>query len=150
MFGLFKFLLLIVKSFRQLLDPNINPLRHAPPYIRYFASVLLACFWCLAFGLYIGEQLTIGYNMFGHIAVVSMAFATWTVFKQVERTYGPREGTVDFLRMPDRSSRCDELTDEERQAKINEWNNRNIWNDPKLAYRDQLAQQLPKDKHYGS
>jgi hypothetical protein len=119
MFGLFKFLLLIVKSFRQLLDPNINPLRHAPPYIRYFASVLLACFWCLAFGLYIGEQLTIGYNMFGHIAVVSMAFATWTVFKQVERTYGPREGTVDFLRMPDRSSRCDELTDEERQAKIN-------------------------------
>jgi len=150
MFGLFKFLLLIVKSFRQLLDPNVNPLRHAPPYIRYFASVLLACFWCLAFGLYIGEQLTIGYNMFGHIAVVSMAFATWTVFKQVERTYGPREGTVDFLRMPDRSSRCDELTDQERQAKINEWNNRNIWNDPKLAYRDQLAQQLPKDRHHGS
>jgi hypothetical protein len=119
------------------LDPNINPLRHAPPYIRYFFSILLACFWCLAFGLYIGEKLTIGYNMFGHIAVVSMAFATWTVFKQVERTYGPREGTVDFLRMPDRSSRCDELTDEERMARMREWNNRDIWNDPTYSKEEE-------------
>jgi hypothetical protein len=120
MFGLFKFLLLIVKSFRQLLDPNVNPLRHAPPYIRYFASVLLACFWCLAFGLYIGEQLTIGYNMFGHIAVVSMAFATWAVFRQVEHTYGPRYGSDQWLRQPNYTSRCDELTEEQRLKIIRE------------------------------
>jgi hypothetical protein len=137
MFGLFKFLLLIVKSFRQLLDPNINPLRHAPPYIRYFFSILLACFWCLAFGLYIGEKLTIGYNMFGHIAVISMAFGTWAVFRSVEKSYGPREGTVDFLRMPDRSSRCDELTDEERMARAREWNNRDIWNDPTYSKEEE-------------
>jgi hypothetical protein len=118
MFGLFKFLFFVVKSFRQLLDPNINPLRHAPPYIRYFFSILLACFWCLAFGLYIGEKLTIGYNMFGHIAIISMAFGTWAVFRTVENSYGPRYNSDQWLRQPDYSSRCDELTDEDRQKMI--------------------------------
>jgi len=52
MFSIFKFLYLVYQNGRSLLDPNLNPLRHAPPYVRYFATVLLACFWCLAFGLY--------------------------------------------------------------------------------------------------
>ena len=38
-------------------------------HIRYFATILLACFWCLAFGLYFGEFLFIGYNMLGHVDV---------------------------------------------------------------------------------
>jgi hypothetical protein len=87
--------------------------------------------------LYIGEQLTIGYNMFGHIAIISMAFGTWAVFRSVEKSYGPREGTVDFLRMPDRSSRCDDLTDEERMARAREWNNRDIWNDPTYSKEEE-------------
>jgi hypothetical protein len=91
----------------------------------------------LAFGLYIGELLTIGYNMLGHIAIVSMVFATWAVFKTVERTYIPRKGTVDYLRMPDRSSRCDELTDEQRLARVKEWNNRDIWNDPSYSKEEE-------------
>lgn len=57
------------------------------------------------FGLYIGEPMSIPYNMFGHIAVISMAFVTWGVFKQSNRIYGPRAGTEDWLRMPDRSMR---------------------------------------------
>jgi len=60
--------------------------------------------------------------MFGHIAVTSMAFVTWDVFKQSNRTYGPRAGTEDWLRMPDRSSRCDEMTDDERNVRIKELN----------------------------
>jgi hypothetical protein len=115
MFSVLKFIYLLIKNSRDILNPNINPLRHAPPHIKYFASILLACFWCLAFGLYFGELLTIGYNMLGHIAIISMVFVTWAVFKTMEKTYGPRQGTVEFLRMPDRSSRCDELTEEQRQ-----------------------------------
>ena len=65
--------------------------------------------------------LLIGYNMVGHIAVISMAFITWGVFKQFDRIYSPRAGTQDWLRMPDRSSRCDEMTDEQRILKVNEW-----------------------------
>jgi len=56
--------------------------------------------------------------MLGHIAVISMAFVTWTVFKQFDRVYGRKNGTQDWLRMPDRSSRCDEMTDEQRMAKV--------------------------------
>jgi hypothetical protein len=44
---------------------------------------------------------------------------------------------VDTLRQPDRSPRCYELTDDERLAKIREWNNRNIWNTPELAEEDE-------------
>jgi hypothetical protein len=116
MFSVLKFIYILFRASRDVIDPNINPLRHAPAHIKYFASILLACFWCLAFGLYIGELFTIGYNMLGHIAIISMVFATWAVFTSVEKAYSPRKGTVDYLRMPDRSSRRDELTDEKRQA----------------------------------
>ena len=116
MFSVLKFFWLVSRSSWDIMNPNLNPLRHAPAHVKYFASILLSCFWCLAFGLYIGELLTIGYNMLGHIAIVSMVFATWSVFRSVEKAYSPRKGTVDYLRMPDRSSRCDELTDEQRQT----------------------------------
>ena len=123
MYSVLKFFYFVFQKGRHLIDPNLNPLRHAPSHIRYFAAVLLACFWCLAFGLYFGDFLLIGYNMMGHIAVISMGFITWAVFKQFDRIYGPREGTREWLRMPDRSSRCDEMTEEQRLEKIKEFKN---------------------------
>ena len=115
MFTVIKLLVLLYKAGLSSLNPNLNSLRHAPAYVKYFSSILLACFWCLVFGIYIGGLLTIGYNMIGHIAIISMVFGTAVVFRQFEKTYGPRQGSVDYLRMPDKSSRCDELTDEQRK-----------------------------------
>jgi hypothetical protein len=135
MFSIFKFLYILFKANRDLVNPNLNSLRYAPVYIQYFLSILLGCFWSLAFGLYIGELLMIGYNMLGHIAIISMVFATWAVFKQVETTYKPRTD-VNWLRMPDYSSRCDELTEEQRITKIKEWEARNVWNTTELANKD--------------
>ena len=111
------------QKLRSLLDPNLNPLRHAPVLVRYFATIILASFWCLAFGMYFGDIQNIGYNMMGHAAVISMAFVTWVVFKQSNRIYGPRKGTQEWLRMPDRSSRCDEMTEEQRLEKVKEFKN---------------------------
>ena len=45
---------------------------------------------------------------------------------------------IDALRQPDRSPRCYELTEEERLAKVREWNNRNVWNTPELTDKDEL------------
>lgn len=118
MFSVLKFIWFVFKTLKQsghdLLNPDVNPLRHMPVYIRYFTSILIACFWCLAFGLFFGELLFIGYNMLGHIAILTMVFFTWGAFKTSEQLYGPRTG-VNYLRQPDRSSRCDELTDEQRE-----------------------------------
>jgi hypothetical protein len=148
MFSVLKFIYILFKASRDIVNPNINPLRHAPVYVKYFLSILLGCFWSLAFGLYVGELFTIGYNMLGHIAIISMVFVTWSVFRTVENTYSPRQGSVDYLRMPDRSSRCDELTDEQRLATIQEWNARNVWNTPELAKKDQLKQDA--NNYYGA
>ena len=137
MFSILKFFWLVSRSSWNIMNPNLNPLRHAPVYVKYFLSILLGCFWSLAFGLYFGELLTIGYNMLGHIAIISMVFATWAVFASVERAYSPRQGSVDYLRMPDRSSRCDELTEEQRIARVKEWNNRDIWNDPAYSKEEE-------------
>lgn len=115
MFSVLKFFWLVSRSSWNIMNPNLNPLRHAPVYVKYFLSILLSCFWCLAFGLYVGELLMIGYNMLGHVAIISMVFVTWAVFHTVENTYAPRQGSVDWLRMPDYSSRCDELTEEQRK-----------------------------------
>ncbi len=48
---------------------------------------------------------------------------------------------IEMLRQPDRNPRCYEMTDDERIAKIREWNNRNVWNEPVLAKQDK--------KYYG-
>jgi len=139
MFSVLKFFYILFQAFRDGLNPNLNSLRHAPTYLKYYTSIVLACFWCLAFGIYIGELLTIGYNMLGHIALITMAFSTGLIMRVFRKTYGPRMGTDQFLRMPDRSSRCDELTDEQRLKKAHEWNNRNVWNDPVISQKDNLA-----------
>ena len=146
MFSVLKFIYILFKAGRNLVNPNVNPLRHAPTHIKYFASILLGCFWSLAFGLYIGELLTIGYNMLGHVAIISMVFATWAVFRSFDQTYNSAHLSgrgVDFLRQPDRSSRCDEFTEDQRLEKIQEWNRRNVWNDPKLSEKD-------KETYYGA
>lgn len=120
MYSIFKFVYFLLRSGSSILNPNLNPLRHAPPHVGYLATIVLACFWCLAFGLYFSEYSFIGYNMLGHIAVISMSFMTWFVFMQSRRIYGSRVGTHDWLRMPDRSSRCDEMTDEQRATKADD------------------------------
>ena len=75
--------------------------------------ILLSCFWCLAFGLYFGELLTIGYNMAGHIALITMVLVTWLTFRHYRTLFSVRR-RADYLRAPDRSSRCDEYSNEER------------------------------------
>ena len=92
-----------------------NALSRVPDETKYLAMIMLSCFWCLAFGLYMGELFFIGYNMIGHVAVITMCFVTWWTFRAYRKRLDPysRRGE-DFLRMPDRSSRCDELTDEQR------------------------------------
>ena len=114
MFSILKFFWLVSRSSWNIVNPNLNPLRHTPAHIKYFASIMLGCFWSLAFGIYIGELLTIGYNMFGHIAIISMVFGTWAVFRSAENASTKRSGTTQWLRAPDYSSRCDELTEEQR------------------------------------
>lgn len=114
MFGMIKFLKLLYRAFVQLLDPDRNALKDAPPQIKYITSVFLACFWALAFSLYFGELATLGYNVIGHAAVVTMAFITWLVFRHFRRTYTLRN-EYDLLRDPGRAPKCYELTDAERE-----------------------------------
>ena len=47
--------------------------------------------------------------------IYRMGDAMVAVFRSVEKTYGPRQGTVDWLRDPDRSARDEEMTDEQRR-----------------------------------
>ena len=46
--------------------------------------------------------------------VLFSAFITWLTFRHYQMLNPLRSG-VDYLRAPDRSSRCDEYTDEERE-----------------------------------
>jgi hypothetical protein len=116
MIGLFKFFIFLVSSSLAVLDPARNVLREAPVETKYFYSIILSLFWCLAFGLYVGEFLTIGYNMVGHVALISMAFLTWAVFRSVERANQSSRDAYEALRSPDRTPKCYDMTDEERRV----------------------------------
>lgn len=113
MFSLLKFIWIVFRAFPALLNVDRNALKNVPDPTKYLAMILLSVFWCLAFGLYIGELLYIGYNMLGHVAIVTMVFVTWWTFRSLNKT-NPRG--ANYLRMPDYSSRCDELTEEQRLA----------------------------------
>jgi len=115
MFGLFKFVFLMGSAFLGLLNVDRNALKRVPDESKYLAMIMLSCFWCLAFGLFMGELFFIGYNMIGHVLLVTMCFITWWTFRSYRNRQAPygKRGE-NFLRMPDRSSRCDELSDEQR------------------------------------
>ena len=72
----------------------------------------------------VSEQLRDHKGVSGHSLEANSftEYCKWAVFKQFDRIYSARAGTEDWLRMPDRGSRCDEMTDEQRIAKINELN----------------------------
>ena len=67
----------------DILDPNKNGLKAAPPEYKFMISLILAGLWCVVFGVYTAELLFIGYNIIGHILGITMVFVTWTVFKNV-------------------------------------------------------------------
>jgi hypothetical protein len=117
-FGLIKFIIYLIRSFLDILDPAKNLLRQAPVETKYLYSIILGTFWSLAFGLYIGELLTIGYNMAGHVAIISMAFATWWVFQKVRRASHSSRDAYEALRSPDRAPKCYDMTDEERRQAV--------------------------------
>lgn len=115
MFSVLKFIYIVFMAFPSLLNVDRNALANVPNPTKYLAMILLSCFWCLAFGIYIGELMFIGYNMLGHVAIVTMVFVTWWTFRSLN-TGNPRG--KDYLRMPDYSSRCDEMTEEQRLAAV--------------------------------
>ena len=117
MFGLIKFLIALYRAALQILDPDRNALKDAPPQIKYITSVFLASFWALAFGLYTGELWYLGYNIIGHFAVVTMAFVTWSVFRHFKCTYTKRS-EYDLLRDPNHLPKCYELTEPERLSAL--------------------------------
>ena len=73
----------------DILNPNKNGLRAAPPEYKFMISCVLAAFWCLAFGIYTAELLFIGYSIIGHIVLIFMVFVTWKVFSNVRKHSPP-------------------------------------------------------------
>lgn len=112
MFGILKFIIALYKAYVDLLNPNRNILQYTPPQFKYIISILIASLWAIAFSLYFGELYTLGYNVIGHVAIVSMAFLTWYVLRK--NNYTKLRDEYDLLRDPNRLPKCYELTDEER------------------------------------
>lgn len=102
---------MVCEAFPALMNVRTNALAHVPDPTKWLAMVMLSSFWALAFSLYVGELMMIGYNILGHIAIVTMVFVTWYTFRSLNKT---NSRGADYLRMPDYSSRCDEYTDEQR------------------------------------
>lgn len=96
-----------------ILNPNINPMRNAPLYARYFATLLLGLFWSLAFCLYTAQFFIIGLNMLAHVAIISAAFITWGTFRGFSRVY-PKP--YPLMRDPNFSPKCYEMTDAEKMS----------------------------------
>ena len=77
-----------------LLDSTKNALKTAPMEYKYLVSVLLASMWCIAFGIFTAELLFIGYNIIGHLLVITCVFFTFFVFRTVgkEQVVESRQG----------------------------------------------------------
>jgi len=71
----------------EFLNPSYNALRNSPPEWKFLASIILATFWCLAFGILTGELLFIGHSILGHYALLLCVFLTWAVFRITHKVY---------------------------------------------------------------
>lgn len=111
MFSLFKFIRFVAFAGWRILSPNLNPMRSAPTHIKYFATVLLASFWSLAFCLYTAQFFYIGINILAHLAIVSVAFLTWSTFRYFDHSY---PSAFPQMRDSKLQPKCYELTDAER------------------------------------
>lgn len=72
-----------------LLDGTKNALKTAPVEYKYLVSNLLAAMWCIAFGIYTAELVFIGYNIIGHIVLITCVFFTFFVFTSERKTSDP-------------------------------------------------------------
>ena len=72
-----------------LLDNTKNALRTAPMEYKFLLSNTLAAMWCIGFGVYTAELLFIGYNIIGHMVLISCVFFTWFVFTAEKKTSDP-------------------------------------------------------------
>lgn len=140
MYGLAKFIWHVIVTFRDLLNVDRNALSLVPTATKYLAMTMLSLFWCLAFGLYVGELMFIGTSMLGHLALVTMVFVTWWIFQRLRATYFQpmtlMRHEFELLRDPARGPKCYDMTEQERVDAIMRLS-RNVWNDPALAAQDQ-------------
>ena len=72
-----------------LLDSTKNGLKNSPMEYKFLATNLLASLWCIAFGIFTAELLFIGYNIIGHICLITMVFFTWFVFNNEKKKADP-------------------------------------------------------------
>jgi hypothetical protein len=79
----------MLKIAMQILDPAKNALRNSPTESKYLISILLASMWCVAFGIFTYELMSIGYNIIGHIVLITCVFATWGIFKLQKKWQPP-------------------------------------------------------------
>jgi len=63
-----------------LMDNTRNGLKNAPMEYKWLVTCLIAAMWCIAFGIFTAELLFIGYNIIGHLALITTAFFTFFVF----------------------------------------------------------------------
>jgi hypothetical protein len=87
MMGLFK----LIRFLFTLVDPATNALSNAPLEWKYLATNALAFMWCVSFGIYIGEYVTIGYSIVGHVALITMCFLTYYLLRYSKKRYDASE-----------------------------------------------------------
>ena len=87
MLGLFK----IIKFMFSLVNPATNALSNAPLEWKYLATNVLAFMWCVSFGITVGEYITIGYSIIGHIALITMCFVTYYTLTYSRKNFDAKE-----------------------------------------------------------
>jgi hypothetical protein len=78
----------LIRFLYILVDPAANALWRAPLEWKWLATNVLAFMWCVAFGITVGEYITIGYSIMGHVALITMCFGTYWFMRRAERDWG--------------------------------------------------------------
>jgi len=81
-------ILKLIRFLYTLVDPAANALWRAPLEWKWLATNVLAFMWCVAFGITVGEYVTIGYSIMGHVALITMCFGTYWFMRRAERDWG--------------------------------------------------------------
>ena len=79
----------MINKIQNILHPSYNAFKNSPPEYKFFVSLILASFWCVAFGIYTSELLFIGYSILGHYLLIICTFITWSAFHHARKLHDP-------------------------------------------------------------
>ena len=83
----------VIECWDGVMNQWYNPLKYIPDLqVRHMVLQILAWMWCIAFSLYLGSWVVLGYTFVAHVVLILAIVVTVATFRISENVYRFKDG----------------------------------------------------------